>query len=171
LVREAAARLRASDGDAYTYAKAAFEFVRDTIPHSYDAGDARVAWRASDVLEQSTGICFAKAHALTALLRAEGIPAALCYQRLDVVHGFVAAKLRGGRTGCGRIRGNKPGIDAQFSLDTERLTYVVDVESNGMDYPVIYAEPSPVALRACGPHRTGRRSGSTSPPNCEAFPS
>ena len=47
-----------------------------------DAGDLRVTWRASDVLEQRTGICYAKAHALAALLRAEDIPTALCYQRL-----------------------------------------------------------------------------------------
>lgn len=38
LVRETAARLRRDSRDAYTYAKAAFEFVRDTIPHSSDTG-------------------------------------------------------------------------------------------------------------------------------------
>ncbi len=88
--------------DSYAYAQAAYEFVRDTIPHSADSGDPRVTWRASTVLEQRTGICHAKAHALTALLRAEDIPTALCYQRLlhddgdgHVVHGLVAVRFNG----------------------------------------------------------------------------
>ena len=73
----------------------AFEFVRDAIPHSQDSGDPRVTWRASDVLEQGTGICYAKAHALAALLRAEDIPTAFCYQKFDVVHGLVAVRFNG----------------------------------------------------------------------------
>ena len=73
LVRETA-RLAADAADSYAYARAAYEFVRDAIPHS--AGQRRSArtWRASDVLAQGTGICHAKAHALAALLRAEDIP-------------------------------------------------------------------------------------------------
>lgn len=149
LVRETADRLRAEGADVYAYAKAAFEFVRDTIPHSHDAGDMRVTWRASDVIEQRTGICYAKAHALTALLRAEGIPTALCYQRLDVVHGLVAVRLPGwGRWSRQDPRGNKPGVDAQFSLDGERLAFPVQPGSNEMDYPVLYDAPHPAVLRA-----------------------
>ena len=71
--------------DSYDYARAAFEFVRDAIPHSADTGDPRVTWRASDVIAQRTGICYAKAHALAALLRAEDIPTALCYQKFEAV--------------------------------------------------------------------------------------
>ncbi len=95
LVRETAAKLVDGVADSYEYARAAFEFVRDTIPHSQDSGDLRVTWRASDVLEQRTGICYAKAHALAALLRAEDIPTALCYQKFDVVHGLVAVRFNG----------------------------------------------------------------------------
>jgi transglutaminase-like putative cysteine protease len=149
LVRETAGRLRTEVADVYAYAKAAFEFVRDTIPHSHDAGDMRVTWRASDVLEQRTGICYAKAHALTALLRAEGIPAALCYQRLGVVHGLVAVQLPGrGRWSRQDPRGNKPGVDAQFSLDVERLAFPVQSGSSDLDYPVLYAAPHPAVLQA-----------------------
>ncbi len=149
LVRETAARLRGRSDGAYAYAKTAFEFVRDTIPHSADAGDPRVTWRASDVLGLRTGICYAKAHALTALLRAEGIPAALCYQGLGVIHGLVALRLPG-RTAWARQdpRGNKPGVDAQFSLDGERLAFPVSPESSEVDYPVLYAAPHPVVLSA-----------------------
>ncbi|MFI1939780.1 transglutaminase family protein [Streptomyces purpureus] len=156
VVRETAARLRAEHSDAYSYAKAAFEFVRDAIPHSQDSGDLRVTWRASDVLRLGTGICYAKSIALVALLRAASIPAGFCYQRLadddggnPVVHGLIALKLPGEEAWVRQDpRGNRPGIDAQFSLDRERLAFPVRPESNEVDYPVLYAEPHPVVLAA-----------------------
>ncbi|WP_128378094.1 transglutaminase-like domain-containing protein [Streptomyces cavernae] len=147
LVREVAGRLASGVTDSYEYARAAFEFVRDTIPHSRDSGDPRVTWRASDVLEQGTGICYAKAHALAALLRAEDIPTALCYQKFEVVHGLVAVRFNGAWHRQDP-RGNKPGVDAQFSLDGERLAFAPDPKSNELDYPVLYAEPHPVVLSA-----------------------
>ncbi|MFJ9725705.1 transglutaminase family protein [Streptomyces sp. NPDC101209] len=147
LVRRTAARLARDAEDSYAYARLAFEFVRDTIPHSQDSGDPRVTWRASDVLEQGTGICYAKSHALAALLRAEDIPTALCYQKFDVVHGLVAVRFHGAWHRQDP-RGNKPGVDAQFSLDGERLAFVPDLQSNELDYPVLYAEPHPVVLDA-----------------------
>ena len=145
LVRGTAARLARQAEDSYAYARLAFEFVRDTIPHSQDSGDRRVTWRASDVLERRTGICFAKAHALAALLRAEDIPTALCYQKLDVVHGLVAVRFNGAWHRQDP-RGNKPGVDAQFSLDGERLAFTPAPESDERDYPVLYAEPHPTVL-------------------------
>ncbi|MGW3634659.1 transglutaminase domain-containing protein [Streptomyces sp. NPDC005122] len=147
LVRETAARLAQGAANSYVYARTAFAFVRDTIPHSRDSGDQRVTWRASDVLERRTGVCYAKAHALAALLRAEGIPTAFCYQRLGEVHGLVAVRFRGAWHRQDP-RGNKPGVDAQFSLDGERLAFTPDPESNELDYPVLYAEPHPVVLSA-----------------------
>ncbi|WP_171107755.1 MULTISPECIES: transglutaminase domain-containing protein [Streptomyces] len=146
-VRETAARLAASAADSYDYARMAFEFVRDAIPHSQDSGDLRVTWRASDVLERRTGICYAKAHALAALLRAEDIPTALCYQRFDVVHGLVAVRFNGAWHRQDP-RGNKPGVDAQFSLDGERLAFTPDPKSNELDHPVLYAAPHPMVLEA-----------------------
>ncbi|MFJ9243747.1 transglutaminase domain-containing protein [Streptomyces sp. NPDC101776] len=147
LVRETAARLAKGAADSYGYARLAFEFVRDEISHSQDSGDPRVAWRASDVLEQGTGICYAKAHALAALLRAEDIPTAFCYQKFDVLHGLVAVRFNGAWHRQDP-RGNKPGVDAQFSLDGERLAFVPDPEFNELDYPVLYAEPHSVVLGA-----------------------
>ncbi|WP_316751221.1 transglutaminase family protein [Streptomyces herbicida] len=154
VVRATAARLAEGVPDSYAYARAAYEFVRDTIPHSQDSGDLRVTWRASDVLARRTGICYAKAHALAALLRAEDIPAALCYQRLandggagHAVHGLIAVRFHGAWHRQDP-RGNKPGVDARFSLDGERLAWVPDPESNEVDYPVLYAEPHPVVLSA-----------------------
>ncbi|MER5217038.1 transglutaminase family protein [Streptomyces sp. NPDC002838] len=145
LVRETAAKLAEGVVDSYEYARAAFEFVRDAIPHSQDSGDPRVTWRASDVLKQGTGICYAKAHALAALLRVEDIPTALCYQKLEVVHGLVAVRFNGAWHRQDP-RGNKPGVDARFSLEGERLAFMPDAKSNELDYPVLYAEPHPVVL-------------------------
>ncbi|MBD0743842.1 transglutaminase family protein [Streptomyces sp. CBMA152] len=156
LVRTLAAKLASDALDAYSYAKRAYEFARDTIPHSQDSGDMRVTWRASDVLEQGTGICYAKSHAYAALLRAEGIPAALCYQRLadddgsnPAVHGLVALKLPGEREWARQdVRGNKPGVDAQFSVGEERLAWKARSEFSEVDYPVLYDVPHPVVLAA-----------------------
>jgi transglutaminase-like putative cysteine protease len=145
VVREVAGRLAKEAQDSYDYARLAFEYVRDAIPHSQDTGDPRVTWRASDVLEQRTGICYAKAHALTALLRAEDIPTALCYQRLGVVHGLVAVRFDGAWHRQDP-RGNKPGVDAQFSLGRERLAFVPDSEAGEADYPELHSAPHPAVL-------------------------
>ncbi|MER8098187.1 transglutaminase domain-containing protein [Streptomyces goshikiensis] len=157
LVRETADALwAAAGGDPYAYAKAAFELVRDTVAHSADSGDPRVTWRASDVLRTRTGICYAKAHALAALLRARGLPAAFCYQLLAdddgsnaVLHGLIALR-RPGADGWARLdpRGNKPGVDAQFSLDRERLAFPVRPELGELDHPGLYAAPHPAVLTA-----------------------
>ncbi len=146
-VREAAERLAEGAEDSYDYARRAFEFVRDTIPHSQDSGDPRVTWRASDVLERRTGICYAKAHALAALLRAEDIPTALCYQRLGVVHGLVAVRFDGAWHRQDP-RGNKPGVDARFSLGNERLAFTPDQEAGEADCPELYPAPHPAVLAA-----------------------
>jgi len=153
-VRQTAARLAKRAQDSYAYARLAFEFVRDTIAHSQDRGDLRVTWRASDVLEQGTGVCHAKAHALAALLRAEDIPTGLCYQRLlhddgagHVVHGLVAVRFNGAWHRQDP-RGNKPGVDARFSLDGERLAWIPDPGAGERDYPDLRARPHPAVLSA-----------------------
>jgi transglutaminase-like putative cysteine protease len=154
VVRETAARLAQNVTDSYAYARSAYEFVRDTVPHSQDSGDPRVTWRASDVLRLRTGVCYAKAHALAALLRAEDIPTALCYQRLahddgtgHAVHGLVAVRFNGAWHRQDP-RGNKPGVDARFSLAGERLAWVPDPAAGEADYPELYAAPHPAVLDA-----------------------
>ena len=154
MVRETAARLAAEAADSYVYARLAYEFVRDTVPHSADTGDPRVTWRASDVLARRTGICHAKAHALTALLRAEDIPTALCYQRLrddrgegHVLHGLIAVRFHGAWHRQDP-RGNKPGVDARFSLTGERLAWTPDPAAGELDHPLLYAAAHPAVLAA-----------------------
>ena len=104
-------------------ARSCFEWVRDEIRHSYDYQMNPVTCRASDVLRYKTGYCYAKSHLLAALLRANGIPAGLCDQRLSIdetgapycLHGLNAAYLP--EVGWYRMdaRGNRSGVDAQFT--------------------------------------------------------
>lgn len=81
------------------FARAAFEWVRDTTAHSLDAADPRVTITASEVLHAGVGLCYAKSHLLAAILRSQGVPTGLCYQRLGdpgtgyAVHGLVAVHL------------------------------------------------------------------------------
>ncbi|MFF9352545.1 transglutaminase domain-containing protein [Streptomyces sp. NPDC014734] len=155
LIRHTVAALQEDATDAYAYAAAAYALVRDTIAHSADSGDARVSWRASDVLATRNGICHSKSHALAALLRAAGIPTALCYQKLveddggpGPVHGLVAVRMPGrDRWDRQDPRGNKPGVDARFSLDGERLAWPVRPELGEVDYPALHAAPHPAVLR------------------------
>lgn len=104
-------------------AKNCFEFVRDEIKHSWDYKMNPVTCKASDILHCGTGYCYAKSHLLAALLRANGIPAGLCYQRLTIsenkppfcLHGLNAIYLE--KFGWYKVdaRGNKEGINAQFT--------------------------------------------------------
>ena len=114
-------------------AKACFEFVRDEIKHSLDYQMNPVTCKASDVLLHGTGYCYAKSHLLAALLRANKIPAGLCYQRLTIrddqppfcLHGLNAVYLK--QYGWYRIdpRGNKEGVDAQFIPPLEQLAFPI----------------------------------------------
>src|SRR5687768_7418795 len=77
-----ARRLAAGARTESDIVRACFGFVRDEIEHSADFRRNPVTCSASSVLRHKTGFCYAKSHLLAALLRANGIPAALCYQRL-----------------------------------------------------------------------------------------
>ncbi|MGA9047224.1 transglutaminase-like domain-containing protein [Sulfuricurvum sp.] len=136
-------------------ARRCFEFVRDAIRHTGDAGEGITTLRASEVLQQEQGWCYAKSHLLTALLRANGIPAALCYQRLSCseyvegiycLHGLNAVYLK--EFGWYRIdaRGNKEGVDAQFDPPYEKLAFKLG--ENEYDLPDLYAEPLDVVVNA-----------------------
>lgn len=134
--------------DSLAIARACFEFVRDEIKHSWDYKLNPVTCKASDVLKYGTGYCYAKSHLLAALLRANQIPAGLCYQRLSIsndappfcLHGLNAVFLE--PFGWYRIdaRGNKPGVSAQFSPPVEKLAFPLLTEGEA-DLPDIHAEP------------------------------
>lgn len=134
ILQQAAQLASHTSNDPLATAAACFEWVRDEIRHSRDFEMNPVTWRASDVLRHRTGYCYAKSHLLAALLRAKGIPAGFCYQRLSVndagppysLHGFNAVELPD--HGWYRVdpRGNRPGIDAQFTPPIERLAFALN---------------------------------------------
>jgi transglutaminase-like putative cysteine protease len=142
-------------------AHACFEFVRDQIRHSIDYKMNPVTCRASDVLKHRTGYCYAKSHLLAALLRANGIPAGLCYQRLSLdgdgapfcLHGLNAVYLQ--EYGWYRIdpRGNKVGVDAQFMPPQERLAFPV-IGAQERNLPEIWPEPLPQVINALTTYAT-----------------
>ena len=45
-------------------------------------------------------------------------------------------------------RGNKPGVDAQFSLEKEQLAFPLNEQLGEKDYPEIYSEPLPSIVQA-----------------------
>ena len=142
-------------------AKKCFEFVRDSVKHSWDHRKNPVTCKASDVLLYGTGYCYAKSHLLAALCRANGIPAGLCYQRLTIesdgppysLHGLNAVYLK--QYGWYRIdaRGNKPGVAAEFFPPVERLAFSI-VHSSERDFPEIWAEPLPLVVKALTKNKT-----------------
>ncbi len=135
-------------------AKRCFEFVRDEIKHSWDYKLNPVTYKASDVLKHGTGYCYAKSHLLAALLRANHIPAGLCYQRLTItdeppfcLHGLNAVYLEG--VGWYRMdaRGNKQGVNAAFSPPIEALAFNTATKGEA-DLPGIWTEPLPGVIKA-----------------------
>ena len=123
--------------------------MRDEIKHSSDYQLNPVTCKASDVLKYQTGFCYAKSHLLAALLRANQIPAGLCYQRLLIddtaesaycLHGLNAIYLE--NYGWYRVdaRGNKIGVNAQFCPPHEQLAFALN-NPQEQDITGIWAEP------------------------------
>lgn len=147
--------------DAHEIARRCFEWVRDNIQHSSDFKRNPVTCNASDVLHEGTGYCYAKSHLLAALVRANGIPAGFCYQRLSIdetgppysLHGLNAVHLP--EVGWYRIdpRGNKVGVDAQFSPPVERLAFRIAFPEEQL-FPQILPDPLPIVVNALRAHST-----------------
>jgi transglutaminase-like putative cysteine protease len=135
-------------------AERCFLFVRDEILHSWDHKKNPVTLKASEVLRYGTGFCYAKSHLLAALLRANGIPAGLCYQRLVsgefgqpfFLHGFNAIWLEGYGWYRADARGIKPGHNAEFTPPVEVLPYVAHAPGEA-ELPEIWDEPLPIVVR------------------------
>lgn len=137
-------------------AKTAFEFVRDKISHSWDIQSANVTCKASEVIKYKEGICYAKSNLLAALLRSQGIPTGFCYQRLMLFDtpdkGYSLHTLNGvflrslNRWIRLDARGNKPGVQAEFSINEEILAFSIQENFDEKDYPIIYCEPNPKTI-------------------------
>lgn len=161
LIRQKAQELAESAPTPTDLIRRTFHFVRDEIKHSADFKLNPITCKASDVLVHGTGYCYAKSHLLAALLRANGIPTGLCYQRLSVgdegapycLHGLNAVHLP--EHGWYRIdaRGNKPGVAAEFTPPTEALAFPVRPPQE-RDLPEIWSEPLPEVVRCLQSHST-----------------
>lgn len=147
--------------DQVAIAAACYHFVRDEISHSWDAQRDPVTCAASQVLAEGTGYCYAKSHLLAALLRANGIPAGLCYQRLTIrddqppfcLHGLNALYLA--EFGWYRVdaRGNRADVYAEFCPPREQLAFPIR-SAGEADLPEIWAEPLPVVVETLTRYHT-----------------
>ena len=159
-IQSVAEMLRVGEVEPTRISQRCFEWVRDEIKHTQDYGLPDVTCTASEVLEAGHGFCYAKSHLLAALLRANGIPAGLCYQRLALdphggshcLHGLNAIQLPT-LDGWFRVdaRGNRKGVDAQFIL--RRATRVRATTAGELDLPEVWAEPLPVVVNALRQYR------------------
>ncbi|MDE6749766.1 MAG: transglutaminase-like domain-containing protein [Lachnospiraceae bacterium] len=133
------------------FIKTAYEFVRDNISHSADVNEEIITCTASEVLKAGHGICFAKSHLLAALLRCKSVPSGFCYQKLIlddetapvlIYHGLNGVYIKDYKKWI-RLdaRGNKAGVNAQFSIETEQLAFPVRPEMGESDSFIIYPDP------------------------------
>jgi transglutaminase-like putative cysteine protease len=156
-VLQHAASLAEDDNCRSTVAQRCFQWVR----HSSDFQLNPITCRASDVLTHRTGYCYAKSHLLCALLRANQIPAGLCYQRLSIdetgppycLHGMTAVCLPDvGWYRCDP-RGNREDIDAQFTPTIKRLAFGTPLPQE-YDLPEIHVRPLIIVVDALHAHDT-----------------
>ncbi len=138
------------------FIRKAYEFVRDNISHSADINEDVITCAASEVLKAKHGICFAKSHLLAALLRCKSVPAGFCYQKLIlddetspvlIYHGLNGVYIKDYKKWI-RLdaRGNKIGVNAQFSTETEQLAFPIRSEMGETDSFVIYPNPDIAVL-------------------------
>lgn len=148
IIQQLAETLYQKSESELAYIKLTYEYVRDQISHSADISEDLITCSATEVLSAGHGICFAKAHLLAALLRYKGIPTGFCYQKLIldddtapmlIYHGlngvYIKVMNRWIRLDA---RGNKEGVDAQFSLEKEQLAFPIRTEMGEMDDCVVY---------------------------------
>ncbi|MGD1949674.1 MAG: transglutaminase family protein [Leptolyngbyaceae cyanobacterium] len=160
-VLDVANRLTADHETPAAIANACFMWVRDNIRHSVDYQLNPVTCRASDVLQHRSGYCYAISHLLAALLRANTVPAGFCYQRLSMddqgapycLHGLNAVYLP--KTGWYRMdaRGNRAGVDAQFSPPYENLAFKLQYAGE-LDFPAVLPKPLDIVVATLQSHHT-----------------
>ncbi len=150
--------------DDLDFIRAAYEFVRDNISHSADINEDIITCTASEVLKAGHGICFAKSHLLAALLRCKSVPAGFCYQKLIldddtapvlIYHGLNGVYIKEYKKWI-RLdaRGNKTGVNAQFSIETEQLAFPIRPNMGEVDSFIIYPAPDIKVLEKLEKNKT-----------------
>jgi len=158
IIQQLAETLYQKSESELAYIKLTYEYVRDQISHSADISEDLITCSATEVLSAGHGICFAKAHLLAALLRYKGIPAGFCYQKLILDDDAAPVLIYHGLNGVYikemnqwirlDARGNKEGVDAQFSLDKEQLAFPIRMEMGEMEDCVVYPTPDVNVLKS-----------------------
>lgn len=126
--------------------KNVYEYVRDEIHHTMDIEQNEIVSTAAQVLEKQHGICLAKAFLLAAMLRYLKIPTGLCYQKVwyfrHFLHGLNAVYIKQIDKWI-RLdaRGNKPGVNAQFDIEKEKVCYKPKKFLGELNYPTVYYKP------------------------------
>lgn len=151
MIAKLAEELYEQSGNESKYIRAAYEYVRDHISHSADINEDIITCSASEVLKEGHGICFAKSHLLAALLRYKSIPTGFCYQKLILDDETAPVLIYHGLNGVYMkeyekwirldARGNKEGVDAQFSPDNEQLAFPIRPEMGEKDDLTVYPNP------------------------------
>ena len=163
LVKKRAQDLKKDSRNALDLIEKSFLYVRDRIVHTADmdkqkASISEVTNCASEVLGKGHGICYAKSHLLAALLRANGIPAGFCYQRLIldddkapylVLHGLCGVFIESENKWI-RLdpRGNKEDVHAEFSINEEKLAFTIRGDMGEEDGFAIFETPDPGVIQA-----------------------
>ncbi len=157
VIQEKTLEISRSSKNQFETIKNIYEFVRDEIPHSLDIGDQQVTFKASEVLNNGQGICFAKSNLLAAMLRFLEVPTGFCYQRLTheggyILHGLNAVFLdeKWHRLDA---RGNREDVNAQFSVNVEKIAFPVS-KGGEVDYHGIYSKPVESVIHSFNGART-----------------
>lgn len=164
VIAKLAEELYQKAGNETEYIRAAYEYVRDHISHSADINEDIITCSASEVLKAGHGICFAKSHLLAALLRYKSIQTGFCYQKLILDDETAPVLIYHGLNGVYvkeyekwirlDARGNKEGVDAQFSPDNEQLAFPIRSEMGEKDDLTVYPNPDVKVLEKMRRNKT-----------------
>jgi len=135
--------------------KAVFEFVRDSITNAFDVDAISIPCTASETVRARVGTDDSKANLLAAMVRALGIPAGFCYQRLTILdddseghylHCYNAIYLDGKwiKLDASTDRGGKKGGFCKITLDLPFQPRDVYDECN---IPGIFAKPNETSMQ------------------------
>ena len=163
-IAELSEKLYKNSNNDLDFIKKAYEFVRDNISHSADINEDIITCTASEVLKAGHGICFAKSHLLAALLRCKSVPTGFCYQKLVlddettpvlIYHGLNGVYIKDYQKWI-RLdaRGNKKSVNAQFSIESERLAFSIRSEMGESDNFMVYPDPDIKILEKLRKNRT-----------------